>query len=92
MKKKKKTITDLKDIPHAYDSNVPEDCCEFSLSTERVDPFVEIYARWREFMLPMSVEERKFVRRLVCGDGKVSKEEVDAWVKATKGQLDKKSK
>jgi hypothetical protein len=93
MKKKKNVITDLKDIPHAWDSSADDDCCELSLTTHRVDPFVEIYARWREFMIPLSDVERKFVRKLVCGNNdKVSKEEVDAWVKATKGQLDKGSK
>ena len=92
MSKKGKVIRDLKDVPHAWEEDA-EECCTLSMTTQRQDPFVEIYARWREFMLPLSDVERKFVRKLVCGNkDKVSKEEVDAWVKATKGQLDKTSK
>jgi hypothetical protein len=87
----KRVIRDLKDVPHAFEAG-DEECCELVLDTRREDPFVEIYARWREFMLPMSVAERKFVKKLVCGSQEVSKEEVDAWVKATKGTLDKGSK
>ena len=37
-------------------------------------------------------EEMNRNKKLVCGDSRASKEEVDAWVKATKGQLDKGTK
>ena len=87
----KRVIRDLKDVPNAFDED-DEECCSFVLDTRRQDPFVEIYARWREFMLPMSVAERRFVKKLVCGSQGASKEEVDAWVKATKGTLDKAAK
>ena len=89
--KKKKVIKDLKDVPNAFEAD-DEECCSFVLDTRKEDPFVEIYARWREFMLPMSIGERKFVRKLVCGSQEASKEDVDAWVRATKGTLDKKPK
>ena len=90
-KKNEKLIRDLNDVPKAWEKG-NEDCCEFSLDPARKDPYVEIYARWRAFMLPLSETERKFVKKLVCGDSRASKEEVDAWVKATKGQLDKGTK
>ena len=94
-KKRWKTIYSLDDIPASWELGPDEECCRLELSMDefkKKDPYVEIYARWREFMLPLSVEERRFVKKLVCGSDQTSKEEVDAWVKATKGQLDKKTK
>ena len=94
-KERWRKITSLDDIHASWELSPNEECCEIEMSVsdmKKKDPFVEIYARWREFMLPLSEMERRFVKKLVCGSSETSKEEVDAWVKATKGQLDKKAK
>ena len=95
-KKRWRTIYSLDDIPPSWkELDASEECCKLELNMDdfkKKDPYVEIYARWREFMLPLSDLERKFVKKLFCGSKETSKEEVDAWVKATKGQLDKPAK
>jgi len=92
--KRWRTITSLDQVPADWELEEGEQCCRIVMNTDdfkKKDPYVEIYARWREFMLPLSEMERRFVRKLVCGNKETSKEEVDSWVKATKGQLDKKT-
>ena len=94
MKKKNKSdevIREPEDAPPAWEEDDSTQTIQFDTSIK--DPFVTVFANWRKFMMPLSKEERKFVKKLACGDKQgCSNEDINAVVSATKGTLDKVGK
>ena len=85
----KTIITEPEQAPPAWKGD-DEDCCELSFTMERKDPFVEIYRTWRAYMMGLTPAERKFVRKLTCGEESgCSPEEINKIASAMKGNLDK---
>ena len=52
------------------------------------DPSVQLYERWREFLNSLSKEDKRQIRQWACPQS-CSAREIDQWVKATKGTLEK---
>ena len=82
-------VKDLKNIPHTWEVDEDEKI-EFSGDLKKEDPWVKLYAGWREFMSGLTHQERQVVKRWTCGDDKkCSNKEINDVVKATKGTLNK---
>ena len=84
-----KKVKDLKDIPSSWEVDEDEKI-ELELYLKKEDPYVKLYAGWRDFMGSLSDRERKVIRKWTCGEQSCSNEEINNVVKATKGTLDKK--
>ena len=84
-----KKIKDLKDIPPAWLDDGNE---KVTLSMDlNEDPWVALYATWRQFVAGLTDEEKRVVKKWACGTPEpCSKEEINDWVSATKGSLNKK--
>ena len=52
------------------------------------DPSVQLYEKWRKFLNSLSNEDKRQIRIWACPQT-CSAREIDQWVKATKGTLEK---
>jgi hypothetical protein len=84
-----KKIKNLKDIPPAWATDENEEIIlELDLNE---DPWVALYSTWRQFVSSLTDEEKRVVKKWACGTKEpCSKEEINDWVSATKGSLNKK--